>query len=194
MEQPEQFNNNINGTEPSYWMSIGIAAFVIGLISFVIQLIFGYVQISSEPSGSPLSPMTFSGIFACLAGAFGGMMAVWHYAREYDITMKLGKGALIGFLTGVAMVFVGIVFSELWEFIDPDYNQKVMESMMANFEAMDMPEANRQQMMDSMGEQLEGGESISTQLLWGIPVMGILNLLTGMLGVSLFAREKEEEF
>lgn len=192
MEQTEQFSTQ-ESQQPSYWMSVAIAAVVIGLISFAIQIIFGYMQISSEPSGSIIGPSTFSGIFACLAGAFGGMMAVWHYAREYNVTMKLGKGALIGFLAGVGMVLVGIVLNELWMVIDPDFNKQVLDSMIANFEEMDMPESSRQQMIDSLGQKFEQGQSVGSQLLWGIPIMGILNLLTGMLGVSLFARKSEED-
>jgi hypothetical protein len=105
--------------------------------------------------------------------------------------MKLGQGALIGFLTGVGMVVISILLSKVWLLIDPDFTQKMMDSMMANFEAMDMPEAQKQQMMDSTAEQFESNQSILTQLMWGIPVSGILNLLTGMLGVALFARDKE---
>lgn len=89
------------------------------------------------------------------------------------------------------MVLIGIVLNKIWLLIDPDFTQKMMDSVMANFEAMDVPENQRQQMMDSTAQQFENNQSITTQLLWGIPIFGILNLLTGMLGVSLFAREKE---
>jgi len=66
----------------------------------------------------------------------------------------------------------------------------MMESTISNFEAMDMPEETKQQMIDQAASQ--ANPSIVTQLLYGIPIFGILNLLTGMLGVSLFARNKEE--
>lgn len=187
MEQSEQVTN----ASPSYWPSVGLAALVFGLLTFVLQLITGYIQINSEPSGSMFSPTMFSGIAVCLIGAFGGMLAVWHYAREYRVTMKLGKGALIGFLTGAGIVVVGIILNKLWLLIDPDYTQKMMESTIANFEAMDVPEQQKQQMIDSTAEQFESNQSVATQLIWGVPVLGILNLLTGMLGVSMFAREQE---
>lgn len=185
MEQTEQFNN---GAAPSYWTSVGIAAFIFSLLTTVLQLVSGYMQINSEPTGSMFTPTMFFGIFICLIGAFGGMVAVWHYAKENDLTMKLGRGALIGFLTGTVMVLIGIVFNQLWQFIDPDMTQKMMDSMIANFEAMDVPDETKQQMIDSAASQVNPG--IGMQLLWGIPIMGILNLLTGMLGVALFAREK----
>lgn len=185
MEQTHQDNNGA----PSYWASVGIAAFIFSLITTVLQLISGYIQINSEPTGSIFSPSMFMGLFVCLIGAFGGMLAVWHYANEYKITMKLGKGALIGFLTGTVMVLIGLVFNEVWSFIDPDMNEKMMEAVIANFEAMDVPEETKQQMIDQAASQVD--PSIGTQLAWGIPAFGILNLLTGMLGVALFARDKE---
>lgn len=185
MEQTNQHNS----TPPSYWASVGIAAVIFSLLTTVLQLISGYMQINAEPTGSLFSPTMLFGLVVCLVGAFGGMVAVWHYANEYQITMKLGKGALIGFLTGVAIVLIGIVLNKLWLLIDPDMQQKMMESTIANFEAMDMPEETKQQMIDQAASQ--ANPSIGMQLLYGIPIFGILNLLTGMLGVSLFARNKE---
>lgn len=184
MEPTHQDNN----ASPSYWTSVGIAAFIFSVITTVLQLISGYMQINSEPTGSMFSPSMFMGLVVCLIGAFGGMLAVWHYANEYKITLKLGKGALIGFLTGTVMVLLGLVFNEIWSFIDPDMTEKMMDSVIANFEAMDMPEETKQQMIDQAASQVD--PSIGTQLAWGIPILGILNLLTGMLGVALFAREK----
>lgn len=186
MEQTEQ---QLNTEQPSYWASVGIAALIFSLLTTVLQLINVYMQINAEPTGSMFSPSMLFGLVVCLVGAFGGMVAVWHYANEYQITMKLGKGALIGFLTGVGIVLIGIVLNKLWLVIDPDMNQKMMESMIANFEAMDVPEETRQQMID--GAAAQANPSIGMQLLYGIPIFGILNLLTGMLGVSLFARKKE---
>lgn len=185
MEQTEMQNNEM----PSYWASVGIAAFIFSLITFVIQLISGYMQINAEPSGSMFPPGAIFGTIACLVGAFGGMVAVWHYAREYDITMKLGKGAIIGLATGCAMVLIGLVLNELWGFIDPDMAQKTIDSMVANYEAMDLPEETKQQMIDSVASQAD--PSVGRQLLFGIPLFGILNLLTGLIGVAIFAREKD---
>lgn len=119
------------------------------------------------------------------------MFAVWHHVRAHNVTMKLGQGALIGFLTGIVMVLIGIVLNKIWLIVDPDFTQKMMESVMANFEAMDIPESQKQEMIDSAAQQFENNQSVATQLVWGIPMFGILNLLTGMLGVSMFARENQ---
>lgn len=183
MEQTDQFNSVEEN--PSYWGSIGVAALIFAIITFVLQIALGYVQMSGN-SGWVFT--SIAGVVVCLIGAFGGMMAVWHYANEYDITFNFGKGALIGFLTGVAIVIISIILMKLWLLVDPDYQQQILEATMERFEEMDVPE-------ESLGEMRANVESrftITQQLLWGIPITGILNLLTGLLGVQLFAKEEEE--
>ena len=184
MEQTESFETE---QQPGYWPSVGMAAFIFAIATTALGLIMGYAIIGGSTG------WIFSSIFGvviCLVGAFGGMMAVWHYAREYQLKITLGKGALIGFLTGVVMVVISVVFSEIWQFFDPAYTQKMIESMVSGFEAMDMP----QEQIDAAFQSIKNRQTISSQLLWGIPVSGILNLLTGMLGVALFAKKKETDY
>ena len=182
-----------NQQEPTYWTSVTTAGVIFGLIAFAISLLSSYAMINSEPTGSIFSPTQLIGTFGCLIGAFGGMVATWHYAREYDVAIDLGKGALIGFLTGAVMTIVTILMGQVWNFIDPDMTQKVIDSTIANVEAMDMPESQKQQMIDVTVESVRSQQSITSQLLWGIPIYGILNLITGMIGAKIFGK-KETEF
>lgn len=176
--------------EPSYWNSVGVAGVVFGIIIFVISLLGGYATINSEPTGSLLTPVQLLGILACLFGAFGGMLAIWHYAKTYNINISLGRGALIGFLTGVAITIVNVLLNELWTVIDPDMTQQVVDSTIANLEASDLPEQQKQQMIDITAGSREG-ESIGRQLLTGIPLYGILNLITGIIGAKVFGQNEE---
>lgn len=179
---------------PSYWTSVGVASVIFGIVVFAIGLISTYITINSEPTGSMFSPVYLIGILSCLIGAFGGMVAIWHYVGEYDLNVKLGKGALIGFFTGVGIAVVSAVFGQIWNLIDPDMTQKMIESTIANIEAMDLPEQQKQQIIDSTAESMEGQYSLGSQLLWGIPMFGILNLLTGMIGAKVFGKEEEKGF
>lgn len=193
--QQREFDNPQRDTghqpDPSYWMSVTTAGLIFGIIAFVLSLITSYAVINSEPTGSFFSPSQFIGVFACLVGAFGGMLATWHYAREYDdISIKLGKGALIGFLTGVCITIVSVVLSQVWQFVDPDMTQKMIDSTIANMEAMDMPDAQKQQMIDATVEGIRSNNSIGMQLLWGLPINGILNLITGMIGAKIFGQRE----
>lgn len=184
-EQAEQNN------QPSYWRSVGIAGVIFGIIVFILSLISGYAVINSEPTGSLFSPVQFLGIFVCLIGAFGGMLAIWHYANEYNIDIKLGRGALIGFLTGACIAIMMVLLNQAWSAIDPDMTQKMIDSTVANLEAMDIPEAQKQQAIDSSVQTIRNQQNMGTQLLWNIPLYGMLNLITGIIGVKLFGKKED---
>lgn len=192
MEEPQDQTFE-NETPPSYWTSVTVSSLIFGIVVFIISIISGYAVINSEPSGSMFQPVQLVGILACLIGTFGGMLAAWHYAREYDVPIKLGRGALIGFLTGVGITVVSVLLNQIWQVVDPDMTQKMIDSTIANMEAMDMPDEQKQQVIDSTVENMRSQQSISTQLLWGIPIYGVLNLLTGMIGAKIFGK-KEEKF
>lgn len=183
---PEQANS-----DPSYWASAGVASFIFGLIVFVISLISAYITINSEPTGSFFSPMQLIGTLACLIGAFGGMVAVWHYTKEYDVPVKLGRGALIGFLTGAGIAVLSTLLNQVWLLIYPDMTQKLIDSIVANMEAMDMPEEQKQQAIDSTVQSMESQYSFGWQLLLGIPLYGVLNLITGMIGAKVFGKDQD---
>lgn len=173
--------------------SASLVGFIFSIITFAISLAIGYYQISSEPSGSLLSPAMLSGTVICLVSILAGVLAVWHFTREVNPYIKLGQGAALGFLTGAIMVIVSAVLTELWNFIDPEYTEKLVEATIANIEAMDMPDSQKGPMIDGMASSVRDQGSFLTQILWGIPVTGLLNLLTGMLGVKIFAKKENQE-
>lgn len=177
--------------DQSYWPSVGMAALVFGIVYFIISLIGGYITINSEPSGSLLGggQMIFSSL-ACLFSGFGGLLAVWHHVNETGAVLKMGRGALIGFMTGVGVAVVMSVLGLLWEVVDPSYTDRLMESMIANYEAMDqIPEEQKQQIIDSMYAEFQSAKTVTgvlkSTLFTAIPV-SILNLISGIIGVKLF--------
>jgi hypothetical protein len=175
------------------WTSIALVAVIFSIISFVIGLVFGYQQINSEPIGSFFSPVMLSSGIICLATAFAGLLAVWHYTKEVSPFLTLGQGALIGFVTGALVMVFSVVLNELWLFVDPDYTEKIIESTIANIEAMDMPSEMREEMIDTMAAGMQD-QSILSQIFFGIPVPGLLNMGTAMIGVKIFAKKVEETF
>lgn len=195
MENHEhEIEENKGNRLQTFWPSIAIVGLIFSLISVAISLIFGYQQINSEPSGAIFSPMMLSGVVVCLFTCIGGAVAVWHYTREVSPVLKLGEGALIGFLTGAAITLFSIVFNELWMLFDPAFTDKLIDATIANMEAMDMPGGAQDDMIDGMVESMRSQQSISSQIFWGIPISGLLNLITGMIGVKLFANKEEESF
>jgi len=191
MEEQQQTSGSLTFTD--YLPSAGIVGAIFSVISFAIGLVIGYQQISSEPSGSMVSPATLGGTLICLVTCLAGALAVWHFTREVTPYIKLGQGAALGFITGAAIVLFTAFFNELWNFIDPEYTEKLVEATIANVEAMDLPSAQKNQMIDGMAESIRSQQSFGSQILWGIPMYGILNLLTGMIGVKIFAKTEEQE-
>ncbi len=190
----EEINNSeVDRTISDFWPSIALVGSIFGVIIFALGLVFGYMQIQSEPTGAIFSPMMFSGVIVCLVVAFAGIMAIWHYTREVTPFIKLGQGALIGFLTGAVLVIVSTVLNELWHVIDPEYTQKVIDSTVAGLEAMDLPEDTKNTMIDATVESMRSEQSIFSQILYGIPMYGILNLITGLIGVKIFGKKEDEE-
>lgn len=194
MEESQQ----IYSDNPSYWTSIAIAAFVLGFIYFVISVIGGYATINSEPSGSMFGSMSqlISGGIGCLMAGFGGMLAIWHYCNSYEgITLSLGKGALIGFYTGLGIVVVMTILNQIWNLIDPTYTERLMDSMIANYEAMEnISDAQKEQIIDGIASEFRNSNTlwgiIKGMLFISIPVC-ILNLITGMIGAKIFAKKEE---
>ncbi|NBC25595.1 MAG: DUF4199 family protein [Bacteroidetes bacterium] len=189
----EQHRSSDSLTLTDYLPSAGIIGAVFSIISFALSLAIGYQQINSEPSGSMFSPQSLGGTLICLVSCFAGALAVWHFTKDVTPHIKLGQGAALGFLTGVVIVIVTALFNEIWSLIDPEYTDKLVEATVANVEAMDLPEQQKNQMVDGMAESVRSQQSIGSQLLWGIPIYGILNLLTAMIGVKIFAKKENEE-
>lgn len=194
MEQADPvYNDSSSSQDNSYWPSVLIVGGIFSVVGFVINISLGYMQIGSDPTGSMLSPLMVSSVVVCLATCVGGLVAVWHFTKEVTPVLKLGRGALIGFLTGAVIVVASTILNELWLTIDPGYTEKVIESIVENIEAMDLPSDTRNQLIDQMAAGIRD-TSVVQQLLMGIPVTGLLNLLTGMLGVKLFAASQEDTF
>lgn len=173
--------------------SATVVGLIFSLITFALGLAVGYYEISSEPSGAMFSPSMLSNSVICLISMLGGVLAVWHFVKETNPYIKLGQGAALGFITGAVMVILSTVYSQVWNFIDPDYVSKLVEATIANVEAMEMPGAQKEAMIDTMASSVRQQNSIVSQLLWGIPISGILNLLTGMVGVKIFAKKENQE-
>jgi|SRR5690625_329651 len=192
MEYSEQTNGSDRGSDGAdYWQSVLLAGGILSVAGVLLNTLFGYMQIGSEPDGRLLNPLMIGSIVVCLATCLGGMGAVWHVVNNVSPYMTLGRGALIGFLTGAAIVIFSALLNELWQMVDPTFSERVLDSVISNIERMDMPADTRQQMIDQMAADA-GNPSLIQQIVAGIPFTGLLNLLSGMLGVRLFADRQSE--
>jgi hypothetical protein len=195
MNTQQAANTNID-TVPGYWNSILISTLGVGLVSSIIPAIFGYVTIGMEPSCSLFQMFTpvIGFCFACLFGELGGLISVWHYTRTYDVLVELGKGALIGFFTGVAILIFSTLFEQLWYLIDTDFIENLRTSLIAIIDATELPTGQKEQQIDMIASQYasDGGFiSVLISIGTGGVIYGLLNLLSGMLGVKFFAKKEE---
>lgn len=155
--------NNMDEFKPTkltindYLPSAGLVGLIFAVVIFAISIFFGYMQINAEPTGSPFGVTSISGIVVCLAGAFSGLVAVWHFSKEVTQDFKMGQGAAIGFLTGAVVAVVSVMLTQVWTFIDPDYTQKLMDSVIANFEMMDLPDEALDGIIESTEQSVDPG-------------------------------------
>ena len=85
----------------------------------------------------------------------------------------------------------------MWQLIDPAFNDNMMNALIANFEAInEIPDAQKEEMIDGIYTQFQKQATVAGQLTamaTNAAFYGILNALTGMLGVKLFAPKSTNE-
>lgn len=177
----------------SYWTSVILASLIFGVVYFALSIGTGYYVINSNTVGTGVSAASIIGTLVCLVAGFGGMLAVWHYIQLYNVTITIGKGAVIGVITGLFIGIIGYIFVHLWEYVDPNYTSRLMDIQIAAMKAKNtnMTPQQQQQIADMMHNkstvmQLVGGAFVTLGL-------ALLNLITGIIGAKLFKGEQPEE-
>ena len=175
----------------SYWSSVILASVIFGLIAFALTIGAGYYTINSQPTNSTINPSTLVGAITCLFTAFGGMLAVWHYTRAKADAVTLGKGALIGLLTGVIIGLLNLFLSNIiWPLIDPSYTNKIIDATMQSMQARGMSQEQLQKMSDMMRS---GSVWRSIGYIVNVVIFAFLNMITGMVGARMFSEDKEQQ-
>ncbi len=171
-------------TLPSYWPSVFVAGLITAIIYSVVGLISQYTMLSNPSVGQIL------GYFVCLLGAIGGIIGNWHYAKEHNVTYKIGRGALIGLFTGVIAVLFGTVINLIWTaIIDPDLNQAIYDAQMASMESQNMTQEQLEMAQSFVPKPGTSMYYIST-VGFGLLALGIINTITGLIGAKIFASEE----
>lgn len=166
------------------------------VIMTIISYMAMYNTISSPPSGSLFSMGSLVPVIACLIAAFGGLLVVRSHAKESGLPMKVGQGAVIGLVTGAIITVISVVISQIWtQFIDPTLMDRFADATIANFEAIpNLPDEQRNAMIDGTYTSFQEAKTfmgIVKQTLMNLGILGVLNLITGIIGVSIFAKKEE---
>lgn len=81
-------------------------AMIFAIISFVGNLVIMYTVIGMEPSMMMLLIPSISGTVICLLAAVAGLLVVRAYIKATNLRVPVGKGAVIGLVTGVLIAVV----------------------------------------------------------------------------------------
>lgn len=176
-------------SQKSYWTSVFLAGILFGLVSFALTIAIGYYQINSGSAGG-VGFSSISGGVVCLLTAFGGMLAVWHYLKEGPAGISIGKGAVIGLLTGILIGIISFLLTRIWMSIDPAYASKLLEMRITA--ATNNPNLNDQQRQQISDMMHSGGGIMIIGYIIGIAFEGVVNLLTGMVGAKLFSKDEQQ--
>lgn len=168
-------------------------AMIFAIVAFVGNLIVNYMVISMEPSMTMLFIPSVAGGVICLVAAIAGLLVVRSYIKTTGLRVPVGKGAVIGLVTGVLIAVVSSVLGILWDFVDPNMAKNMMNAMMGAMDSMPgMDEASRQAAMDQM--MANDPTKFSTRLMAmgiGVLMFGVVNLISGMIGAAVFSKKEE---
>jgi hypothetical protein len=183
-----------NAQMPSYWPSVIVGALFVSILTSIIATIYLYYLAGSEPTISLVMKSSLLLPITCLFGLVGGIISTRHYATTHEITFAIGKGATIGFLTGVVAAAINAVIGQVWMFIDPALLDNFANNMVAALSQMEMPAAQREEALARMTENFERQKSLSGILMGtgiNMLVLGVVNLITGIIGAKIYAKEEE---
>ena len=169
---------------PSYWNAVITAGLITGTILTVIQLITSYMTIAG-------SSATGMAIIGCLIASIAGIISNWMYAKGYDLTYPIGKGALLGVFSGIITSIVTFSLSLFWtKVIDTGMNEAIIEATLKSFEdqGLSQEEIDMAQSFIPDPNSLVG---LIITFLSALAMYVVINLISGIISAKIFAKEEE---
>lgn len=169
---------------PSYWNAVITAGLITGTILTVIQLTTSYMTIAG-------SSTTGMAIIGCLIASIAGIISNWMYAKGYDLTYPIGKGALLGVFSGIITSIVTFSLSLFWtKVIDTGMNEAIIEATLKSFEdqGLSQEEIDMAQSFIPDPNSLVG---LIITFLSALAMYVVINLISGIISAKIFAKEEE---
>ncbi len=185
----------INQQKPSFIRQAVIVGLIFAAILFFLEVTTGMLLIYSSPATGMMVVSLFSMAVGCLVAAFAGLFGTRMYVREFNVPMTFGDGAKIGLVTGLVVALGNTFLDLIWLVINPGFQENVLDASIESIEAMQIPEEQKDQMIDSLYAETQDATTasgIALNLVGLMFMFGILNTLTGMLGVRFFAKQPGE--
>jgi hypothetical protein len=169
---------------PSYWNAVITAGLITGTILTVIQLTTSYMTIAG-------SSTTGMAIIGCLIASIAGIISNWMYAKGYDLTYPIGKGALLGVFSGIITSIVTFSLQLFWtKVIDTGMNEAIIEATLKSFEdqGLSQEEIDMAQSFIPDPNSLVG---LIITFLLALAMYVVINLISGIISAKIFAKEEE---
>lgn len=169
---------------PSYWNAVITAGLITGTILTVIQLTTSYMTIAG-------SSTTGMAIIGCLIASIAGIISNWMYAKGYDLTYPIGKGALLGVFSGIITSIVTFSLQLFWtKVIDTGMNEAIIEATYKSFEdqGLSQEEIDMAQSFIPDPNSLVG---LIITFLLALAMYVVINLISGIISAKIFAKEEE---
>ncbi len=169
---------------PSKAQSVLIGGLVAG-VTGVILSVASHFSGASDPANQQTLLGIIFGVLGCMVMLTSGLVAVWHYATEHELTLSAGQGVGIGSLAGIAYAVIALVLSWLLILLNILPSPEETLEMIRNTGAFDAPGA-------------EQAESVTEMMVtWGGPMIALIGgvlmgLIGGAIGAALFKRGAEE--
>ena len=129
--------------------------------------------------------------FCCLGVIVGAMVTVWHYTSTYQLTVEMGRGAVLGLAAAALGSFVAIFLNYLLSSVGLDAGTITADLTMNMFRDMIPPE-QLEQLQSQMDQQQDA--TLVQRLfsgLFGVVIASVFGAIGGIIGASVFKKGKE---
>lgn len=169
---------------PSYWNAVFTAGLITGTVLTVIDLTTGYMTISG-------SNVTGMAIIGCLVACIAGIISNWMYAKGYNLTYPIGKGAQLGVLSGIITSLVTFSLTLFWKkLIDTGMDEAIMEATLKIYEDQGLTQEEID-MAQSFIPDTNSITGIMIAFVLSLVMYILINLISGIISAKIFAKEEE---
>lgn len=141
-----------------------------------------------------LSALPIIGMFNCFCCAWvlgGGILAAHLYIKESLVAVTLGRGALLGLLTGCIGAIVSTIFSIPLNFLIGSGGMNVIERVREGMESMPNVPPETLALLNSLSNRADINALILIfGLLFSLIVFSLFAMLGSTIGVAIFEKRK----
>ena len=157
-----------------------------GMASALVAILLSVANALSNPGSQNPGLGIIFGLLGCLTMLTSGLIAVWHYTGEHELSLTGGQGVGIGAMAGIAYGVVSVVLSRILIMANVLPGPEDAIRQMEESGALDGPGADFAVMMV---EFTMGWGAIIFAIIFGV----ITGLIGGAIGAAIFKRGPEED-